>query len=158
MIFLIDSDALIHAFRYDFPPDGDHGDFWDWIRDPDNEHQILICDKVMEEIERGDDGLYHILTALPGIRRENIASALPHLSNVLAAYGEMDDVDMETLDRKADPYLIAHAIGLQATVVTNEVPRPGITTPVSKKIPDICSVIGVPCVRYPRFLWNMGRE
>lgn len=153
----MDSDALIQAFRYDFPPNDDPGGFWSWIEESGNGHQILICDKVFEEIEKGNDSLYSFLAGLSTIRREAVASALPHLPTVMSAYGEMEDVDLEAIDRTADPYLVAHAIGLEGTVITNEVSRPGVTAARKKKIPDICSLLSVPCMRYPRFLWNMGR-
>ena len=153
----MDSDALIHAFRYDFPPDNDPGDFWRWIEEIDDEHEIVICDKVLDEIKKGNDDLYQFLSVLKGFRRETVASALPHLTDVMAAYGEMDDVDLETIDKTADPYLVAHAIALGATIVTNEVSRPAATAVRNKKIPDICTTLGVSCIRYPRFLWNMGR-
>lgn len=117
----------------------------------------MICDKVFDELKQATDGLYLFLSKLTGIRRESTSSALPHLPQILAAYGEMNEIDLEELDKKADPYSIAHAVALRATVVTNEVSRPGRSKPLKKQIPDICSILHVPCIRYPRFLWDMGR-
>jgi len=52
-IFIIDTDALIHAYRYDFPPDGDHGGFWEWLDELAQSFDIFIPEKVLEEIKTG---------------------------------------------------------------------------------------------------------
>jgi hypothetical protein len=63
--------------------------------------------------------------------------------------------ELEIFDKRADAYLIAHGLDLGATIVTNEVSSPNKTAPLKKKIPDICRTMGVGCIRYPRFLWEM---
>ena len=84
-----------------------------------------------------------------------MVDALLHIGQVLNAYGPLTDVALEELNEKADPYLIAHALALGAAVVTNEASHPGTTNPLNKHIPDICSYLGIACIRYPRFLWEM---
>lgn len=155
MIFLLDANILISAYNYDFPPRKNPGEFWSWFQDCGDEHTLIIPQKVMEEVQRGTDDLHAFLSKMEGVRTESTLSALPYLSRVVTAYGQMDEADLERLDKKADPYIIAHALDLGATVVTNEIPRPGIFTPANKKIPDVCSQLGVSCIRYPRFLWDM---
>lgn len=42
-----------------------------------------------------------------------------------------------------DPYLIACALHLNATIITEEVPKPTITTGHNRKMPDACDEVGV---------------
>lgn len=154
-IFVIDADALIHAYRYDFPPDGDHGGFWEWLDELAQSFNISIPEKVLEEINRGNDGLADLLHRLSYLKYLPSEDSLKHIPSVLGAYGALTEVDIEIIGKKADPYIIAHAIELKATVVTNEIPEPGRTEPRNKKIPDICSILDVLCVRYPHFIWEM---
>lgn len=154
-IFVIDADALIHAYRYDFPPDGDHGGFWGWLDELAQSFDICIPEKVLEEIKKGNDGLADLLRELHHLKDLPTEDSLKHIPSVLEAYGALTEVDIEIIGVKADPYIIAHAIESKATVVTNEIPEPGRTEPRNKKIPDICSILDVSCVRYPHFIWEM---
>ena len=153
--FVIDTDALIHAYRYDFPPDGNHGGFWEWLDALAGTIDIYIPEKVYKEIKDGNDKLADLLDGLNNLKNQPTTAALSHINKVLGAYGQLTEIDLEIIDKKADPYVIAHAIELKAIVVTNEIPEPGRTVPRNKKIPDICSTLKVPCVRYPRFIWEM---
>jgi len=154
-LFVIDTDVLIHAYRYDFPPDGDHGGFWEWLDELAQSVDIFIPGKVLEEINRGNDGLADLLHELHHLKHLSTRDSLEHLPSVLQAYGRLTELDLETIDKKADPYVIAHAIELKAIVVTNETSEPGRIEPRNKKIPDICSILGIICVRYPHFIWEM---
>ncbi len=154
-VFVIDTDALIHAYRYDFPPDGDHIGFWEWLNELAQSIDIVIPDKVTEEIKGGNDGLANLLSNLQHLKNQPTEDSLAELPNVLNAYEVTNEIDVEIIGRTADPYVIAHAITLKATVVTNEVPKPGRIAPRKKKIPDICASLDVHCVRYPHFIWEM---
>jgi len=157
-MFILDTDALIYAFRYDFPPDTNPGSFWDWLLAQGEVGNIKIPESVFEEVERGYDGLADLLGAFKETVILPTTDALPNLQIVLDTYANpLTEEDLETINMKADPYLAAHAlsIGNGATVVTNEAPNPNITLPCKKKIPTICECLSIPCVRYPRFLWNV---
>jgi len=153
-MYVIDSDALITAFRYDFPPRSDPGGFWNWLNEMAGQGQIVIPEAVFDEIGGGTDDLYELLIGMKNINKEPTANALQCISQVLEAYDEdLSEIDLEQIDG-ADPYIIAHAMGLDAVVVTNEVPN-NATVPRNKKIPNICESLNVSCMRYPRFLWEM---
>jgi len=154
-MYLFDADSLILANRHDFPIDKDPGTFWRFLEDMGNQGQIRIPEAVFDEIGRRDDSLNKWLSARRHIFLVPTIDALPHMGQVLNAYGPITEVDLEELNKKADPYLVAHALALGATVVTNEASQPGATSPLNKKTPDICSSLGVACIRYPRFLWEM---
>ena len=156
MVYVLDSSALIHAYRHDFPPDSDPGDFWEWLDAIAAQGEIIIPEMVFEEVKRRTDGLYEFLTNLENVEKTPSADALPYMNEVLEAYSnDPTDTDIEGLDLIADPYLIAHALALDAVVITDEVPRPNATVPRNKQIPDICAALGVTCIRYPRFLWEV---
>jgi len=157
-MYVLDADFLISAFRHDFPPESGDNGFWEWLDSLGKKHHIVIPEMVYKEIEQGTDGLLELITGFQHIKKEPIKSALPHLPAVLKAYGELSAKNMEILDRRADPYLAAHGLGLSATVVTNEISEPHKTAPLNKKVPDICRIVGVACVRYPRFIWEMQRQ
>lgn len=154
-IYVVDTDALIHAYRYDFPPDGNHAGFWEWLDELATKIDIIIPEKVRDEIRQGNDKLAELLDSLKNLKSQNTQDALSKIKTVLDAYGQLTEIDLEIIGNKADPYVIAHAIELQATVVTNEIPEPGRTAPRNKKIPDICNSLEIPCVRYPHFIWEM---
>lgn len=152
-MFLFDADSLILANRHDFPIDRDPGTFWNFLEDMGKQGQIRIPEAVFEEIRRGDDRLSTWLSARKKPLFVPTKDALPRIGQVLAAYGQVTDIDLEKLH--ADPCLIAHAWVMGATIVTNETSRPGATSMLKRKIPDVCSRLGVACMRYPRFLWEM---
>jgi hypothetical protein len=154
-IFVIDADALIHAYRYDFPPNGKHDGFWEWLDILAITFNIVIPESVLKEIKDGNDGLFELLRKLKNLKNAPTQSSLINLPDVLKAYGSLTEIDVEIIGSKADPYIIAHAIGLNAAVVTNEIPEPGRTAPRNRKIPDICDSLKVNCIRYPHFLWEM---
>ncbi|MBI2934010.1 MAG: DUF4411 family protein [Chloroflexi bacterium] len=152
-MYLFDADSLILANRHDFPLDKDPGTFWQFLERMGQQGEAGVPEAVLDEITRGVDSLSTWLKARKNLFFIPTGGALPRIREVLAAYGPVTDVDLEQLH--ADPYLIAHALALAATVVTNEASQPAITDPFRRKIPDICARLGVRCLRYPRFLWEV---
>lgn len=155
-MYLFDADSLILANRHDFPIDRDPGIFWSFLEDMGMQNQIRIPEAVYDEIEDGNDILYTWLSERRNIFFIPTSDALPCLQQVLDVYGPITDVELETLSKDADPYIIAHALVIGATIVTNEGSHPNATSPLKKKIPDICYSLHVSCIRYPRFLWEMS--
>ena len=154
-MYLFDTDSLILANRHDFPIEKDPGTFWLFIEEMGKKKQIQIPEAVFDEIDRSDDSLSSWLLPRRKIFLVPKIDSLSYLNNVIQAYGPISEIDLEVLNGKADPYVIAHGLALGATVVTNEASHPGTTSPLNKHIPDICSCLGVACIRYPRFLWEM---
>ena len=153
-MYIFDSDSLIHAYRDDFPPEGEHSDFWNWLNNIGSHEGIIIPEKVFEELSKKTDGLNKFLTKYPNLKNEPTVNCLSILPKVLSTYGDLSDVDLEMLERKADPYVISHAMTLNATVVSCEVSKP-YKIGVNKKIPDICDALDISFESYPRFLWRM---
>ncbi len=153
-MYIFDSDSLIHAFRDDFPPKGKHSNFWNWLDNIGNHDGIFIPEKVFEEPKKKTDGLSEFLGKYPNLKTEPTINCLAILPKVLSEYGQLSDIDLERLERKADPYVISHAMTLNATVVSCEMSEP-YKRGVHKKIPDICDALHISFESYPRFLWRM---
>lgn len=154
-MYLFDADSLILANKHDFPIEKDPGTFWSFLEDMGNRGQIRIPESVFDEIGRHDDSLKVWLSTRKKIFLIPTNDALPYIGRVLNVYGPVTDLDLEELNGKADPYLVAHALAIGAIVVTNEASHPAVTSPRKKYIPDICYSLHIPCIRYPRFLWEM---
>ena len=153
-MYIFDSDSLIHAYRDDFPPKGEHSNFWNWLDDIGKLDGIAIPEKVFEELSKKTDGLSKFLKKYPNLKTEPTVNCLPNLPKVLSTYGQLSDVDLEILERKADSYVIAHAMILNATVVSCEVSEP-YKLGINKKIPDICDALDISFESYAHFLWRM---
>jgi predicted nucleic acid-binding protein len=153
-MYVFDADSLIHAYRDDFPPGGEHSGFWNWLDNIGSQEGIIIPEKVLEELSKKTDGLNKFLSNYPNLKNEPTVNCLEVLHNVLYTYGDLSDVDVEILERKADPYVISHAMILNATVVSCEVSEP-YKIGINKKIPDICDALDISFESYPRFLWRM---
>jgi hypothetical protein len=154
-VYILDADVLIHAFRYDFPPNGNHDGFWEWLNELAATFQIVIPESVLNELKEGNDGLFEKIMTLTNLKFPPTEESLAQMAKVLKAYGALTEIDLEIIGAKADPFLIAHGLVLNGSVVTNEIPEPGRTAPRNKKIPDICSSSGIKWIRYPHFLWDM---
>lgn len=155
-MFLLDTSVLIEANKHDFPLNENPGSFWDFIERQCQIDEMKIPESVIDEIYRKDD----IISAWVSARKEILSipttHALPHLSKVLEEYGIFSETDLEVFDGKADPFIIAEGLASKAIIITNEKSRPEATSVRKKKIPDICNKVGVQCIRYPRFLWEMS--
>jgi hypothetical protein len=153
-MYIFDSNSLIHAYRDDFPPKWKDSDFWNWLDNIGDHDGIIVPEKVFEELSKKTDGLNKFLTKYPNLKKEPTINCLPILPKVLATYGDLSDVDLERLEKKADPYVISHAIMLKGIVVSCEVSEP-YKIGINKKIPDICGALNVSFESYARFLWRM---
>jgi hypothetical protein len=154
-MYIFDSDALIQAYKHDFPPEDNPGAFWNWLGQQGQAGNVGIPEAVFDEIGTGYDALSELLEDYKDAMLIPKIDALASLPVVLDQYGAITEHDIEVISGKADPFLVAHAMQSGATVVTNEVSRPNAQAPQNKKVPDICNCFGVPCIRYPRFLWDV---
>jgi len=155
-MYIFDTVSLIHAYRDDFPPKGQNDSFWKWLDNIGIHEGVVIPQKVFDELEKKTDGLSDFLKTLSNIARVPTSDCLNSLNKVLNEYGELSDVDLERLESKADPYLIAHGLTLKAVVVSSEISEPH-RLGVNKKIPDVCHSLNVDFESYPRFLWRMHK-
>jgi len=155
-MYLFDTSVFIKAHKHDFPINVNPGTFWEFVEEGGTKGEIQVPESVLEELSKRDDEVFKWVSDRKDIFIITTEHALPYLQRVLAAYGIFNEADLEVFDGKADPFVIAEALASNAIVVTDETSHPGATSVRKKQIPDICQNVGIGCVRYPRFLWDMG--
>ena len=122
--------------------------FWDWLEQQYALGVIGSVDMIYRELHDGDDELaewvserrHHFIANDDTQTQEHFAQIV---SNVMA--GNYNPANREQFLDKADPWLIAKAKTLGATVVTHE---RLVDDPKNRKvkIPNICKEFGVSCI------------
>lgn len=147
MQFLLDSNIFIEAknryYGFDICPG-----FWDWMDGVCGDHVGSIV-TVRDELIAGNDDLAGWATA-----RQHATWFLPvddvatqanfaQVANHVASQQYTESAVAHFLS-KADPWLIAKAITVGATLITHELPEPGAKKRVP--IPNVCAAFNVRCV------------
>lgn len=141
-MYLIDASALIfaknHYYQFDRVPQ-----FWEWLRRHVAQGSIKVPFEIYNEITKQDDDLKLWIAE---IKNEILVSSDDYdlkINEVLFCYsqgGELAPADLQKMG--ADPYLVACALHLKATVVTGEVSKPA-RQGTNRKIPDVCNDLKV---------------
>jgi hypothetical protein len=155
-MYILDANVFILANRHDFPIDTNPGTFWDLVEKLGNQGELRVPETVFEELSRKEDIVKEWILKRKDVLMIPTEHSLPFLPRVLNAYGIFSENDLEIFDGKADPFLIAEGIASMAVVVSDEIRHPTETRIRYKKIPDICDIVGVSYLRYPRFLWELS--
>jgi hypothetical protein len=142
-VFLLDANVLICCF-HDYYPIDRIPEYWDWLAFQGEIGIVKIPPAIWDEAQEQENQLAQWLRdsrdslLLVG---ENLDLRLPE---VLAAYGgTLTEVELERLG--ADPFLIAAALQLGATVVTKEGSKPTAQR-ANRRIPDICNDLRITCI------------
>ena len=149
--FLIDANALMTPYRFyyafDIAPS-----FWDKLADAFKRKQILLLDKVKDEVLKGDDDLTKWIKdneEIIDVCDYKTASVISNYQAVLQ-YIQTCGLYRESAlaawvpANIADPWLIAAAKANNYTIVTLEAPSVGLSTKTpnrSAKIPDVASIV-----------------
>lgn len=154
--FLIDTNALIDAYdRY--YPQGVFDNVWKWIGANPN---ILITNRVYKELMLDENGLSDWVKKNLISRKidEEVAveeyaevQVFLNTGNRWAGGGLAEWVETDT---KADPWLVAYAKKINATIVTHEKlvgPDEGINSTKEPKIPFVAQKLGVSTIS----LWDL---
>ncbi len=140
--YCIDSNVLIQAWQKYYAPEF-CPDYWDILNDLGIKKKIFLPEMVFEEIARTDDELSKWLKGshIP------IQKIDERVTKCLHAIYDKDPqhkylVDNTRARSLADPWVIAHAMHEQATVVTKE---EKLLEPKSNriKIPNVCENMGI---------------
>ena len=150
MLYLLDANVLITAHSQYYPID-QVPEFWGWLQHQAASGHVKIPLEIMEEIRAGrmagdlliawilQDANYDALLCLEAVD----PALVQHVVNDGYAPHLTDD-EVEKIGR--DPFLIAYALASPADrcVITTEVSRPSAQRS-NRKIPDVCSALGVQC-------------
>lgn len=143
-MYLLDSDVLIdaknHHYSFDIVPG-----FWRWISEAHRAGRIFTVQAVVEEIMAGGDELAEWITNQPGTfklrPRATDAASLQRVSEWAVNAGYRQGA-AEIFLSSGDYFLVAQALSLGYTVVTQEKPAPMSQKRI--KIPDACNAVNVP--------------
>jgi hypothetical protein len=153
-VFVIDSNALITPYKFyysfEFAPR-----FWDTMADHMVSKNIVIIDKVFDEISSNNDPLGRWIKSIDNLEKvssrnleiiQNYGNILNHIrdsgfysSTALSAWAQAN---------KADPWIIAAAMAYSYTVITFETFNQSLNiNQPSKmvKIPNICQHFNIKC-------------
>jgi hypothetical protein len=143
-LFLLDSNIFIEAknryYGFDFCPA-----FWDFLDSEINKTTILTIKEIYNELSHGDDDLaswIKVRKSSPFFISVDDEETQKEFSQIVQYV--MDNFSQAEANKfldVADPWLIAKAKVLGATIVTQEVLAPTNTKKV--KIPNICIHFGV---------------
>jgi hypothetical protein len=152
MLYLIDANVLITANNTYYPIEG-VPEFWEWVAHQAEAGTIKIPLEIYEEIKDGStdeekDLLFGWVTD-HDIKKQLLLQEQVNQANVASCTvtGYAPDLtDEELLQIGRDPFLIAYAMVSPADrrVVTNEVSAPSKQRQ-NRRIPDVCSTMGVMC-------------
>lgn len=151
MLYLLDANVLITAHNLYYPIDA-VPEFWGWLAHQGEVGNIKMPIETFEEVKDGSNDADRDLL-YSWIQDDTHRAAIlfeeqvqPHLvQQVTNQYApDLTDDELEAIGR--DPFLIAHALADPSDrfVVTTEVSKPSWKRQ-NRKIPDICTDIGIQC-------------
>lgn len=153
-IFCIDTSALLHGWKRDYPPDV-FSSIWRDLEELAEIGLLIAPKEVLLELERGGDDVYAWAKAREAMFLEPDDNVQKQVAQIVNTYPSF--VPEESRDGIwADPYVIGLAVTKEATVVTGET----LAGPNAKivRIPDICTVLKVPYVAFLDLLRSSGRQ
>jgi len=153
VIYFLDTCILVHAKNLHFPLSEKSG-FWGWLLKLGMDGTVRIPEYVFKEVNRGKDDLVDWMNIHKDIFLCKTVECIHFMPQTLVAYGNptLNEAELEILE--ADPYLIAHALAVGGTVVSDEIPNRA-TAPKNKKVPVVCKALSVPCLTLPAFMWEL---
>lgn len=147
-IFLLDANVIIHAhdlyYHMDRVPE-----FWRWLEFHAQNGSISMPYETHSEIKGGSQA-QHVQWAKTKNIKDNLILKEPvdqSLLNRVISDGyapDLDEVELEKIGM--DPFLIAYALKdtKHRIVVSNEISKPSKKR-ANRKVPDVCSAVGVEC-------------
>jgi hypothetical protein len=150
MAYLIDACCFIEARDRYFPFDICPG-FWDWLDKENEAGNVFSIDQVYAELQDRNDDL------ADWAKQRSSTLFLPSDNTITASMSTVGQwlvsrpsthftrPAVNTFMRRADPFLVAHALANSHTVVTEETPNnPNQINKV--KIPTVCQHFKIPCI------------
>lgn len=150
MLFSIDTSALVDAWVRHYPPDVFPA-VWSLMDSATRNGDILAIDEVARELERKDDDLLKWVKEREHMIVPIDADIQRRVVEIMSNHGRL--VDSRKNRSGCDPWVIALAQERQLTVVTAEKASGNLVKP---KIPDVCQVLGVPCIEVIELFRRQG--
>jgi hypothetical protein len=160
-IYCIDANVLIQSWQKYYSPDL-CPDYWNILNELGKQQLIFIPEEVKNEIVVADNPDKTEDDLSKWLKRSSIPINKP-TENVIACWKKIlgadpthkllvDNIKGRSL---ADPWLIAHAMDMKATVVTKENVESAMNSK-RIKIPNVCQNMGVRCIDDFAFIKEIG--
>lgn len=152
MRYLLDANTYIQAKNQYYGMDICPG-YWEWLDLQFQKNVVASIDMIGRELKDGNDELAQWAKDHPGHFISNDdADTQAHFAAViqLVMSGDYNLANRDNFLAKADPWIIAKAKAIGATVVTHESFVVAGTKKV--KVPNICQMLDVPCMNTFQFL------
>jgi Domain of unknown function (DUF4411) len=150
VLYLIDADVLITAknkyYAFECVPE-----FWDWLEHVGRQGHAKLPFEIYDEIRSGRDALADWAKANVNVVLDEELDQKTVARVLDRGYApDLNDVEIEKLGK--DPFLIGYALGFNdRCVVTVEASKPKALR-ANRKIPDVCTQLGVTCIDTFAFL------
>lgn len=139
--YCLDANVFIQAWNDYYAPD-QCPEYWEILDQLAKDKQVFCPEEVKREIDKQDDELKEWLKARPHFVHDITPNVQKNLRVVLQGFPRL--VDTKKDRSMADPWIIAHAMAVNAVVVTKEMPvGPNAKAP---KIPDACDHFSIPWI------------
>jgi hypothetical protein len=140
-MYVIDTSAILHAWRRDYPPDT-FPSLWANLEEAIQRGELRSPDEVLLELERGGDDVHEWARQQPDFFVEPDDRIQVVVGVIVDQWPEF--VPDESHDGVwADPYIVALASVSDAIVITGEVLAADNAR--RPKIPNVCRELGVNC-------------
>lgn len=152
--YCLDANVLIQAWQKYYSPKF-CPDYWKILNKLGEENRIFIPQDVYDEIEHAEDELTKWLKE-SDISVKKISGPVTECLKKIYAANVLHTnlVDNIKQRSKADPWVIAHALYENASVVTKEVRTTATTSRI--KIPDVCVNMGIRCIDDFQMIEELG--
>lgn len=153
--YCLDANVLIQAWQKYYRP-SICPSYWDVLNELGRQEKIFLTELVYEEITRTEDNLAKWLKESDIPVKRITESVTQHLQKVYANNPLHKNLVDNTKARSlADPWVIAHALAENATVVTKE---EKVTARNAKrvKIPNVCDNMGIKWINDFDFIEEVG--
>lgn len=152
MRYLLDANTYIQAknqyYGMDICPA-----YWDWLDQQFQFGAVASIHMIAKELKDGNDELASWVKERPAhfLANDDVdtQSVFAQIAQTVAT-GDYNPGNRDNFLAKADPWIIAKAKAIGATIVTHEAFAAANTKKV--KVPNICQQFGVPCVNTFQFL------
>ena len=140
--YTLDTNILIR-FSQHLPRDIFPG-IWEALEALVEDGRACICEMVLQELERGGDGLHAWAKALDGFTCPTDQHEIPIVQQIASAHPEW----IRGTENEGDPWVIAHAAVEDRTIVSDERRAgPGVSDR-KQKIPNVADEHNVPTVKF----------
>jgi hypothetical protein len=152
-LYCVDTSFLINGWRKHYRIDV-FAPVWDRLDVLIEDGTLLSCEEVYFELARQKDELLEWAKYRKAAFQKPTARTIAECKKIMSKYPNFAASGGST--NAADPWVIAHAIATESTVVTDETRAPNQRATKPPRIPDVCDAMGIRWLPPIDFLAEVG--